>query len=107
MTIFEAGPRCGGLAAPWQLGDVVWDRHYHVTLYSDEALRDLLGELDLENDLRWVKPRTGFFVDGALHPFSGALDYLRFPPLSLVQKVRLGATILKASRIKDWNRSRI
>lgn len=102
VTIFEAGPRCGGLAAPWQLGDVVWDRHYHVTLYSDESLRALLGELGLENDLRWVTPGTGFFVDGAMHPFSGALDYLRFPPLSLPQKARLGATILKASRIERW-----
>lgn len=102
VTIFEAGPRCGGLAAPWQLGDVVWDRHYHVTLSSDESVRALLGELDLEGDLRWVKPGTGFFVDGKMYPFSGGLDYLRFPPLSLIQKVRLGATILKASRIEQW-----
>ncbi len=102
VTIFEAGPRCGGLAAPWELGDVVWDRHYHVTLYSDETLRELLAELGLENELRWVKPGTGFFVDGAMHPFSGMLDYLRFPPLSLLQKARLGATILKASRIERW-----
>jgi protoporphyrinogen oxidase len=27
---------------------------------------------------------------------------VRFPPLSLVQKIRLGGTILKASRIADW-----
>jgi protoporphyrinogen oxidase len=102
VTIFEAGPRCGGLAAPWELGDVVWDRHYHVTLYSDETLRELLAELGLENELQWVKPGTGFFVNGEMHPFSGMLDYLRFPPLSLLQKARLGATILKASRIERW-----
>jgi protoporphyrinogen oxidase len=102
VTIFEAGPRCGGLAAPWELGDVVWDRHYHVTLYSDETLRELLRELDLESELRWVTPGTGFFVDGSMHSFSGTLDYLRFPPLSLFQKARLAATILKASRIERW-----
>jgi protoporphyrinogen oxidase len=102
VTIFEGAPRCGGLAAPWELGDVIWDRHYHVTLYSDETLRGLLRELDLENELRWMKPGTGFFVDGAMHPFSGMLDYLRFPPLSLIQKARLAATILKASRIERW-----
>jgi protoporphyrinogen oxidase len=102
VTIFEAGPRCGGLAGPWQLGDVVWDRHYHVTLYSDQVLRALLRELDLEDELRWVTPGTGFFVDGSMYSFSGTLDYLRFPPLSLFQKARLGATILKASRIERW-----
>ena len=102
VTILEGAPRCGGLAAPWELGDVVWDRHYHVTLQSDLALRELLGELDLEPDLQWVKTGTGFFVDGKMHPFSGAADYARFPPLSPLQKFRLAATILKASRIEDW-----
>ena len=47
VTIFEGAPRCGGLASPWELGGVTWDRHYHVTLLSDLALRDLLRELDL------------------------------------------------------------
>jgi protoporphyrinogen oxidase len=102
VTIFEGAERCGGLAAPWQLGDVVWDRHYHVTLGSDTALRALLRELDLESEINWVKVGTGFFVDGAMYPFSSLFDYLRFPPLSPVQKLRLGATILKASRIRDW-----
>jgi protoporphyrinogen oxidase len=101
-TIFEAAPECGGLASPWQVGDVIWDRHYHVTLHSDVVLRALLSELGLQDELRWVKASTGFFVDSSLYPFSSALDYLRFPPLSPIQKVRLGATILKASRIADW-----
>lgn len=102
VTILEGAPQCGGLAAPWQVGDVVWDRHYHVTLQSDLVLRELLGELDLEPDLQWVQTGTGFFVDGKMHPFSGAADYARFPPLSPLQKFRLAATIFKASRIKDW-----
>ncbi len=102
VTIFEAAPRCGGLAGPWSVGDVVWDRHYHVTLNGDTALRALLSELDLDRDMRWAKPGTGFFVDGRLHPFNGALDYLRFPPLSPWQKARLGTTILRASRVRNW-----
>ena len=102
VTIFEGADRCGGLAAPWELGDIVWDKHYHVTLRSDETLRELLRELDLESELRWRSPGTGFFVDGAMYPFSGTPDYLRFPPLSLLQKIRLGATILKASKIAQW-----
>ncbi len=102
VKIFEGAPRCGGLAGPWELGDVVWDRHYHVTLASDLAVLELLRELDLESELRWTRPGTGFFVDGKLYPFSGALDYLRFPALNPVQKLRLGATIMHASRITDW-----
>jgi protoporphyrinogen oxidase len=102
VSIFESAERCGGLASPWELGPVTWDRHYHVTLFSDTALRGLLDELDLGGDLNWVTTKTGFFVDGKLHSLSSVLDFLRFPPLSIVEKARLASTILTASRIKDW-----
>jgi protoporphyrinogen oxidase len=32
---------------------------------------------------------------------NGAVDFLRFPPLGLIDKLRLGLTILRASRIAD------
>lgn len=101
-TIFEASDQCGGLAAPWQLGQVTWDRHYHVILFSDVVLRELLDELGLTEQLHWTTTRTGFFVDGRLHSLSHVADFLRFPPLSLAEKARLAATILKASRTQDW-----
>jgi len=102
VTIFESAPRCGGLAAPWRLGPVTWDRHYHVTLFSDTALRELLGELGLGDEFNWVTTKTGFFVGGNLYSFSHILDFLRFPPLSPIEKMRLGYTILAASRTTDW-----
>ena len=102
VTILESAPNCGGLASPWRLGDITWDRHYHVTLLSDLALRKLLNELGLTDEMKWVTTRTGFYVDGRLLSFSDTMDFVRFPPLNLVQKARLGWTILHASRIKDW-----
>jgi protoporphyrinogen oxidase len=35
---------------------------------------------------------------------SNSVEFLRFPPLNIVDKVRLGATIFYASRVKDWSR---
>jgi protoporphyrinogen oxidase len=35
---------------------------------------------------------------------SNTLEFLRFPPLGIVDKLRLGATIFYASRLKDWKR---
>jgi protoporphyrinogen oxidase len=102
VTLLEAADRLGGLASPWRLGDVVWDRHYHVTLLSDGHLRSLLAELGLETEMEWATTRTGFYVDGRLVSLSSSLDFLRFPPLGLVDKARLAATILHASRIRDW-----
>jgi protoporphyrinogen oxidase len=102
VSLYEAAASLGGLASAWQLGDIVWDRHYHVTLYSDTHLRSLLRELGLEDGMQWARTRTGFYIDSELHSMSNALEFLRFPPLGFVDKVRLGATILRASKIKDW-----
>lgn len=102
VTVFEAAPEIGGLASAWQLGDVAWDRHYHVTLLSDSRLRRLLADLGLDRDMRWVETKTGFFTDGRLHSMSTSLEFLKFPPLRLVDKLRLAGTILGASRRTDW-----
>ena len=102
VTLFESAPALGGLAGAWTLGDVVWDRHYHVTLQSDRHLLALLAELGLTQDLEWTQTRTGFYVDGTLHSMSNVAQFIAFPPLGLADKIRLGATILRASRIREW-----
>jgi protoporphyrinogen oxidase len=102
VTIVEAAPDLGGLAGAWRIGDIVWDRHYHVTLLSDSHLRGLLAELGLEADLRWRRTLTGFFSDGGHHSMSNLVEFLRFPPIGLVDKLRLGYTIFHASRVADW-----
>src|SRR5262249_36501061 len=62
----------------------------------------LLEELGLSPLLRWGTTRTGFYTDGALRSLSNSLEFLAFPVLSLVDKARLAATILRASRMRDW-----
>jgi protoporphyrinogen oxidase len=102
VTLLEAAETVGGLAISWQLDDIVWDRHYHVTLASDTRLRALLAELGLEREMRWVRTRTGFFKAGRLYSLSNAMEFLRFPLLSLVDKLRLAATLAYAARVVDW-----
>ena len=104
VTLIERAEHLGGLATAWRLGDVVWDRHYHVILLSDRYLRELLSELGLEKEIRWVRTRTGFYTDGALYSMSDTLEFLRFPPLGLISKLRLAATIFYASKVKNWRR---
>lgn len=43
VTLIEAAPVLGGLASVWNLGDIVWDRHYHVTLLSDSRVRNVMA----------------------------------------------------------------
>jgi protoporphyrinogen oxidase len=102
VTLYEQAPQIGGLAAPFQLGDVTWDRFYHVTLQSDSALLSLLQDLDLEREMRWVATRTALYDDGRLFSVSNVADYLRLRSLGPISKARIGATVLRAAYLEDW-----
>ena len=104
VTVFEAAPQLGGLAAPWQLGPIAWDKFYHVILQSDSFTQGLIDRLGLRSDFIGVETKTGFFTDGKLHSMSNSLEFLKFPPLGLVGKFRLALTILHASRTTDWKK---
>jgi len=93
VTVFESAPAIGGLAGAWQIGDVVWDRHYHVTLLSDSYTRKIVEEIGLQDEFNWVETKTGFYTDGKLVSMSNSLEFLKFPPLNLISKFRLGRTI--------------
>ena len=102
VTVYESAPEIGGLASAWQIGDVVWDKHYHVTLASDSFTRRIVEEIGLKDEFEWVETKTGFYTDGKLVSMSNSLEFLKFPPLGLISKFRLGGTIFYASRVKDW-----
>ena len=104
VTLIEAAPRLGGLASVWNIGDIEFDRHYHVTLLSDSRLRNLVSELGLEDEMRWIETKTGFYTDGKLYSMSNTKEFLQFPPLKLIEKLRLGGTIFYASKISNWKR---
>jgi len=109
VTIFESADKVGGLTSSWKMQDtngesMEWDRFYHVILMSDLNTRKVLKEIGLENDLRWVETKTGFYSDGKLYSMSNLIEFFKFPPINLIDKFRLGLTIFAASKIKDWER---
>lgn len=104
VTVLEAAPEVGGLAAGDMLGGWPCDRFYHVVLPADLALQALLSELGIADRLRWRTTRTGFYTGGRLVSMSTALDFLTFPPLGPVDKLRLAYTVLHAARVRDWRR---
>jgi protoporphyrinogen oxidase len=102
VTVLERDTQLGGLATYQQYGPFFWDRFYHCILPSDTHLLGFLKEIGLEEQLRWVRTRTGYYVNGQSYSMSGNLDFLRFPLVSLWGKIRLALTVLYCSRINDW-----
>jgi protoporphyrinogen oxidase len=104
VTIFESSEKPGGLTSSWEIDGIMWDRFYHVILMSDLNTRKILKEIGLENEMNWVETRTGFYSGGKLYSMSNLIEFFKFPPINLIDKFRLGITIVVASRIKDWQR---
>jgi protoporphyrinogen oxidase len=104
VSIFESAPELGGLVSSWKMGDVEWDKFYHVILLSDFRTRGILKDIGVEEEIKWVETKTGFYINGKLYSMSDTIEFLKFPTLNLIDKFRLGLTILVASRIKNWKR---
>jgi len=101
VTLYERNERVGGHCLGLQLDRLVCDRFYHVVLPGDTATINWIKELGLAANLVWSRAGSGFFGKGRLVPLETALDFLRFPFLSLPDKVRLALGILRVSRIRD------
>jgi protoporphyrinogen oxidase len=54
--------------------------------------------------MKWIETKTGFYSGGRLHSMSTSLEFLRFPPLNMWERLRLGGTIFYTSKIRDWKR---
>ncbi len=104
VTVFESAPSLGGLAISWKMNDVEWDKFYHVILLSDFRTRGILKDIGLDEQIKWVETKTGFYINGKLYSMSDTVEFLKFPTLNLIDKFRLGLTILVASRIKNWKK---
>ncbi len=105
VRIWERGNELGGLMGRTrfaELGGVEVDRYYHAILNSDRTLMGLFEELGLMRDLHMVATKMGFYHDAGIYPMSTPLDFMRFPPLSMLDRARLALTIMSARRVKDW-----
>ncbi len=104
VTIFESSPKLGGLTGAVEMDGAIWDRFYHVILLSDLNTIKILNILGLEDKMNWVETKTGFYSEGKLYSMSNIFEFMKFPPINLVDKFRLGLTIVVASRIRNWKK---
>src|SRR5581483_5317308 len=103
VEVLEAGDRPGGMAAHFDFGGLSLERFYHFCCKTDVDTFALLCELGLPTAVHWVPTRMGYFVAGRLHPFGDPVALLRFPWLSLVEKMRYAAMAFCATKRSDWS----
>lgn len=97
VTVYEASDQLGGLGTFFQYREVSLERFYHCMLPSDRHLLGVLHELGLEDQIYWKETSFGFMRDGRLYGLNTPLELLRFSPLPLVDRIRVGLTGLWGS----------
>jgi protoporphyrinogen oxidase len=104
VTVYEAQPYAGGLAAGFRDERWEWplDRFYHHWFASDDDVVRFIGELGASDRLFFPRPTTSIYYGGRIYPFDSALRVLRFSPISLASRLRVGLVTLYLRLLRDW-----
>jgi protoporphyrinogen oxidase len=102
VTVVEAEPEVGGLAASFEVAGTQLDRFYHHWFTSDIHVMRLIDELGMRGRVEINPTNTGIYYANNFFKLSTPLDLLRFTPLPLHDRMRLGLLAIRARRVKDW-----
>ncbi len=104
VKVYEAAPFVGGQASTFDVGGGRLERGYHHLFKSDTYMVDLIHELGLGEKLAWIESKVGFYHDGKIYNFVTPLDLLKFKPLTLVNRIRLGLVTLYLQKTSNWKK---
>ena len=104
--VLEADNAVGGLAGSFEVNGERLERFYHHWFTSDTHVAELARELGTESRIVYRATRTGLYFANHVFRLSSPLDVLRFTPLSLVARLRLGLLALRARARQELARSR-
>ncbi len=104
VHVYEAGPEWGGLVRTFEVGGGRIECFYHHIFTTDTTIVALLEELGLSPRLVWRDSKVGIYYQGRLYPFVTPIDLLRFTPVGLLDRLRLGLMGLYLRRQRDGDR---
>jgi protoporphyrinogen oxidase len=102
VTVVEADPEVGGLAGSFDVNGERLEKFYHHWFTNDRHVGDLVDELGERDRIVYRPTRTGMNFANRIFRLSSPADVLKFSPLPLVDRVRLGILALRARGVKDW-----
>jgi protoporphyrinogen oxidase len=104
VTVLEKYGAWGGQAATLPLLGTRIEHFYHHLFGSDTHILGLMDELGIGDQLRWIESKVGWFDEGAIYDLVTPLDLIRFKPVNLINRIKLGLMYLYLPRVNDWER---
>ncbi|WFU14582.1 NAD(P)/FAD-dependent oxidoreductase [Bradyrhizobium sp. CB3481] len=104
VDLIEADERVGGMAAHFEFSGLSIERFYHFVCKSDAPTFALMHELGISNKIRWVDTSMAYFTHGNVHKWGDPLSLLRYPHLSMIEKLRTGLQMFLTTKARDFSR---
>lgn len=104
VEIFERSESLGGLLVGFKIEGTNLEKAYHHIFKTDTEIIALIKELGLEEKLKWHESKTALYYNGTIYPFAGAIDLLKFKPLNLIDKLRLGLVKIYLEKENNWQK---
>ena len=101
-VVYERAPFLGGHASTFDVRGGRLERGYHHWFTNDTDILELVDEIGLGDRVGWFDSTVGTLYDGKIYDFVTPMDLLRFTPLGLLDRVRLGLVTLYLQRKKRW-----
>lgn len=102
VEILESEDEIGGLAAAFNVNGEKLDRFYHHWFTNDHDVMRLIDELNLKDKIQINPTNTGIYYANNFYKLSTPWDLLKFSPLKIFDRIRLGLLTLRARRVKNW-----
>lgn len=93
VEIFELDSKPGGLAVGYKEKGWDWtlESHYHHWFTNDKSVLALASEINHKVVIK--RPKTSSFVDYGIYQLDSPTSLLKFPKLSLIERIRMGASL--------------
>jgi protoporphyrinogen oxidase len=106
VTIYEAAPAVGGLAAGFKAPHWDWslEKFYHHWFESDAALLGLMDELGWRDQVLFPRPLTVLYHDGEFYPADSIANALKFfvSHYPLIDVARFGLVGVYLKLTSNW-----
>jgi len=102
VTIFEKDSLPGGLAVGFKQPEWQWalEKHYHHWFTNDAKILALAREV--KQSVLIIRPETSVYVNDKFYKLDSPFDVLKFPELNLLQRLRMGLTIILLKYNPFW-----
>lgn len=106
VTVYEAAPEVGGLAAGFRAPHWDWslEKFYHHWFASDQTMLGFIDKLGWSDQVIFLRPYTVVYFDGAFYPLDSYVEAAKFTTrhFGVVDLVRFGSVGMYLKLTPRW-----